>query len=277
MDDQSEEELLVAARAGEPGALDALIARCQPRVYRFGMRMCRDEEDARDVLQETLIALARSVRDIRGTSRLSTWLYSVARSFCIKQRRKGRLLQDSSASQSPADHADDHHADDTRGPEETLLAREMEAGLRRALQALSPEHREVIILRDGEGLTAPEVAEVLKTSVEAVKSRLHRARISLREQLAPVIGADLAARPPERCPDILTTYSRYLEDEISADFCRTMEDHLAGCRHCTSTCDSLKRALAVCGAPSHDAVPAAIQDAVRQALRDAEKTLKGSE
>src|SRR5690606_38585128 len=80
-------ELLEAARNGDKAALEALLDRHQAQVYRFGMRVCRPPGDARDVLQESLLAMARGVREFRGASSLSTWLYTVARSFCIKKRR----------------------------------------------------------------------------------------------------------------------------------------------------------------------------------------------
>ena len=88
---ETDEALLDACRAGDRAALDRLLERYEPRIYRFGLRMCRDREAARDVLQETLIAAARTVRDFRGTSSLSTWLYTIARSFCIKQRRRSKF------------------------------------------------------------------------------------------------------------------------------------------------------------------------------------------
>ena len=88
------QNLLEAARAGDPVALEALLERFQPRVYRFGMKMCRDQEDAEDVLQETLLAMARTIRDFRGASSVTTWLYTIARSFCIKKRRKSKFAPD---------------------------------------------------------------------------------------------------------------------------------------------------------------------------------------
>ena len=181
-----DERLLAAARAGDKQALEALLERHQEQVYRFGMKMCRDPEDARDVLQDTLLAMARSVRDFRGASSLSTWLYTVARSFCIKKRRRSkfapeeeRSLESDVASEAkrlaaPGDHPDD-----------ALAGREVERALEQAIGALEPTYREVLLLRDVEGLSASEVAEVLGVSVQAVKSRLHRARQKLRDALAP--------------------------------------------------------------------------------------------
>ena len=88
---ESDTELVAAAKRGDREALGRLLERHQAKVYRFGMRMCRGEEDAKDVLQETLIAAARTLPDFREASSLSTWLYTIARSFCIKQRRKSKF------------------------------------------------------------------------------------------------------------------------------------------------------------------------------------------
>src|SRR5262245_25298815 len=86
--ERSDEELLEAARGGDDGAIEALLARYEQQVFRIGMRMCGNEEDARDVLQETLLAAFRGLRHFRGEARLSTWLFQVARSFCTKARRR---------------------------------------------------------------------------------------------------------------------------------------------------------------------------------------------
>ncbi len=80
--------LLEAIRRGDRDALERLLARVEGRVYRFGLQVCRDREDARDVLQETLVAVARGVGSFRGESSLATWLYTIARRFCVKHRRR---------------------------------------------------------------------------------------------------------------------------------------------------------------------------------------------
>ena len=85
---ESDSELLLAARAGDPQALERLLTRQEARIYRFGLKMCRDPEDAKDVLQDTLLTMARNFRDFRGASSISTWLYTIARSFCVKKRRR---------------------------------------------------------------------------------------------------------------------------------------------------------------------------------------------
>jgi RNA polymerase sigma-70 factor (ECF subfamily) len=266
----SDEQLLASARSGDRQALETLLERHEAQVYRFGMRMCRDPEDAKDVLQDTLLAMARTVRDFRGASSISTWLYSIARSFCIKKHRRSKFAPEEERSLEtgvPADAKD--LADPAEGAEEALAGKQVERALQQAIGELEPMYREVLVLRDAEGLTAPEVAEVLGITTQAVKSRLHRARLSVRERVAPQLGIDTDLPPaPGTCPDVLAMYSQHLEDEISADLCAQMERHLEGCGRCRGACDTLRRTLALCrttGASSP--VPPAVQASVKAALR----------
>lgn len=269
MDGDSDDELLAAARAGDRDALERLLEHHQRQIYRFGMKMCRDPEDAKDVLQDTLLAMARGVRDFRGASSISTWLYTIARSHCIKKRRKGKFAPEGEQSlESELGVEAAPLADPAPMPDDSLAGKEVERALDRAIHTLDPMYREVLILRDIEGLTAPEVAEVLGITAQAVKSRLHRARLSVRERVAPLLGIPTdAPRAPGTCPDVPSLFSRYLEGEISQDVCVAMERHLEGCARCRGTCDSLKQTLALCRAtgPAVE-VPASVQASVKIAL-----------
>jgi RNA polymerase sigma-70 factor (ECF subfamily) len=271
MGEQTDSTLLEAARAGDARALEALLERHQAQVYRFGLKMCRNPEDAKDVLQDTLLAMARSVRDFRGASSISTWLYTIARNFCIKKRRRSKFApeQERSLDTDAATEAQ-RLADPAKSPDDILAEKEIAHALEDAIAALDPIYREVLILRDVEGLTAPEVAEVLGVSVDAVKSRLHRARLSVRARVAPVLGIPAEARgtKPGTCPDVLLLYSRYLEDEIDAHVCAEMERHLEACGRCRGACDSLKRTLALCRTTPSAQIPPSVQRSVRVAVRD---------
>lgn len=265
----SDEQLLASARAGDRAALEALLARHQAQVYRFGVKMCRDPEDAKDVLQDTLLAMARGVRDFRGASSISTWLYTIARSYCIKKRRRSKFAPEAERSlETDVTAETERLADPGAVADEALAGKQVERALEEAIGALDPTYREVLLLRDVEGLTAPEVAEVLGVSVQAVKSRLHRARLAVRDRVAPLLGTTPAPAAPGICPDVSTLFSQHLEDEISADRCAEMERHLETCGRCRGACDSLKRTLALCRttAPSVE-VPAAVQASVKTALR----------
>ncbi len=168
--------LIAAAQSGDRKALELLLENEQQRIYAFGLKMCRNQEDAKDVLQETMLAVTRSIGDFRGEASLPTWLFQIARSFCIKKRRLRKGAPKST--ESIDDPACGDLADATPNPEQTTRGKELEALLNEALGQLSPAAREVLVLRDVEGLTASEVAEALSVSVDAVKSKLHRHRAS---------------------------------------------------------------------------------------------------
>jgi RNA polymerase sigma-70 factor (ECF subfamily) len=267
MSDRADPELLQAARAGDAASLEQLLLRHQPRVYRFGRKLCRDPEDANDVLQETLLAMARTIHDFRGASSLSTWLYTIARSFCIKRRRKSKFapaVEESLEGMAEAERERLRHP--ARAPDEDLAGREVRDALEAAIASLEPGYREALVLRDVEGLTAAEAAEVLGLSVQAVKSRLHRARVAVRNRLAPLLGGPTEA-PAPTCPDVVRLFSQHLEDDITAERCARMEKHLEACARCQATCDSLKQTLALCHATPLPEVPEDVRESVRRALR----------
>lgn len=257
-----------AVRNGDDAALEALLAKYTPAVYRFGMKMCRDPEDAKDVLQETLLAAAKNLRDFRGASSLATWFYKVARSFCIKKRRKSKSAP--TGTESLDEDARELPSGDA-SPDEAVAGRELAVVLDRALGKLDPTYREVLLLRDVEGLTAPEVSDVLGVSTDAVKSRLHRARTELRTLLEPYVSrgeSPVGASPTADCPEIVATFSRYLEGEIGRAECDEMERHVAGCERCRAACASLRQTLALCRTVATAEVPVEIQDLVKKAVRD---------
>lgn len=260
-----EAEWIARARDGDRGALDALIALHQARIFGFGMKMCRNPEDAKDVLQETLLAMARGIHRFRGASSLSTWLYTIARSHCIKRRRRGKFAPRHVTTLGEGDTVLDEGA----LPDEQLENRRIDGAITAAIGALDPMYREVLILRDVEGLSAPEVAEVLGIQVAAVKSRLHRARLAVRDHVAPLLGSDEpASSGGGRCPDVLRLFSEHLEGDVNAEKCAAMERHIEGCPKCRGACDSLRRTLSLCRtADRRVEVPDAVKESVRAAVR----------
>lgn len=265
---QTDDALLASARAGERSAIESLLERYQQRVFGFGMRMCGNAEDASDVLQDTLLAAARTVSDFRGDSTLSTWLYTIARSFCIKKRRRSKY--------APVEEISFDRAvgqpSSMPGPDELAARDETRRALAVALEALDPASREVLILRDIEGLTAPEVAKVTGSSVDAIKSRLHRARGAVRERLAAALGEAQPARSAT-CPDVLTAFSKQLEGDLEPRLSAELQGHVEGCAACSATCDSLKRTLALCAGAPAGRLPDAVSKAVRAAVKDALRSL----
>ena len=258
----TDQELVAHARSGDTKAMDQLLARHEVRIYRYGLRMCGNEDDARDVLQETLVAAFRNLASFRGDSQLTTWLYQIARSFCIKHRRRheGEPVHHESVEavevkQVPAEEP----SSDNR-----THARQVTKLIQAAISTLQPDHREALVLRDVEGLSAEEAAEVAGIEVPALKSRLHRARTALKQQLAAVLDEKEEALG---CPELAQELSEYVGSEIDQAACARIEEHLARCTRCASACESLKRTVSMCRSIPGGEVPGPVKAAVRQALR----------
>jgi RNA polymerase sigma-70 factor (ECF subfamily) len=170
------DQLLDAAQRGDRAALDALLRTHRARVFRHGLRVCRTSEDAEDAVQETLWSAARSIQSFRRASAVSTWLFAIVRNACLKLNGREPFYAD-------LDQVAPQLADLAAAADDQVASRQISRILAGALTRLDAPHREVLLRRDVEGLTAPEAARALGISVAALKSRLHRAREALREQV----------------------------------------------------------------------------------------------
>lgn len=184
--------MIEASRSGDRAAVDELVRAYQGRVYNFAMRMCRNAEDAKDILQETFLGMLRSIKDFRGDSKFTTWLYRIASNACLKKRRRGvfepepgqELSLDELMPRPGSDGRKPEIADWSQDAERALLRGELSERMEAAIDRLPREYKVVLVLRDVEGFSAEETAEMLKLSIPAVKSRLHRARVFVRRELA---------------------------------------------------------------------------------------------
>jgi RNA polymerase sigma-70 factor (ECF subfamily) len=253
-------ELVDRARQGDREALAAVLTAIAPSVHRFGLRMCKNVHDAEDVLQDTLLNVAKHLDDFGGRSSLSSWVFAITRSACTRKRRglKNRPpVDDQRLTETP---------DVAPSPEARASDQELAVALTAALDGLSDEYREVILLRDIEGLSAPETAASLSISVDAVKSRLHRARERLRTALRPVFEP-VRLQQRAGCPDVTALWSQKLEGDLDPMDCSLMERHLAGCPVCGAEADALKRALLACQRVRTEPVPPDVQARVKAAVR----------
>jgi RNA polymerase sigma-70 factor (ECF subfamily) len=253
-----DDTLIERARAGDAAAMEALITEVAPSAERFARRLCPGA-DVDDVLQETLLSLVTHLDRFEGRSALKSWVFAITRSACSHQRRglKNRPHEGDDAVAEVPDAAPD--------PEQRAAGDELSRSLTRALDSLSPEHREVILLRDMEGLTAPEAAASLGLSVDALKSRLHRARAALRDALRPALEAS-APPPTPRCPDVMALWSKRLEGDLSPDDCAEMERHMEGCPSCGAACDALKSTLWACQSVRAPKVTPEMRAQIRRAM-----------
>jgi RNA polymerase sigma-70 factor, ECF subfamily len=187
----AEVQFLERLRAGEAAAFNHLVEERHADIYALLYRLTEDPEEARDLTQETFLQAFRHLAGFRGEADLRTWLYRIAvnqarnRWRWWKRRRRDRTV----SLDAPASEAGDTPLSaglpsrDAGDPEEQALARERERALLSALRTLSRAYREVIVLRDIEGLSYEEVALALEINVGTVKSRLSRGRSELRRRL----------------------------------------------------------------------------------------------
>jgi len=182
---QSDEDLVKRAKAREAAAFDQLVLRYQDKIYRLARRMTATDEDAEDVLQEAFVKAYRSLPEFEGKSKFSTWLYRITVNLALMKLRKKKL--NSVSLDSPVTTEEGSMQRDFQDGEPDPLARleakESRVILDRAISALPAGYRAVFVLRHVEGLSTQETARILRVSVAAVKSRLHRTRILLRQEL----------------------------------------------------------------------------------------------
>jgi RNA polymerase sigma-70 factor (ECF subfamily) len=178
-------ELVRLAQGGETRAFDELVRRYQDKVYRLSYKILRHEDDAAEALQDALLSAYRGLKNFKAESTFSTWLYRVATNAALmkyRKRRDGHVSLE--RSQSDNEDAEPLALPDwSAQPLDELLDTETREVMQEGIDRLPEELRVVFVLRDVEGLSNGEVSEVLDLSIPAVKSRLHRARLQLRNRL----------------------------------------------------------------------------------------------
>jgi RNA polymerase sigma-70 factor, ECF subfamily len=200
MDAISENTLVDRLRVGDTGALEALMERHASRVFRVARGITRTDADAEEVVQDVFLTIARKIDRFEGRAALSTYIYrATINAALIKRRGKRAQLEVSLEEHLPAFKEDGHRdgersyllADWSQNPEAELLEGEARAVLSRAIDGLPESYRTVLVLRDVEELSNEESAEILGESIASIKSRVHRARMALREQLTRYWAAHL--------------------------------------------------------------------------------------
>jgi RNA polymerase sigma-70 factor (ECF subfamily) len=187
----SETILLRDAQRGSERAFIEIVRRYEQTVYSFAFKVCRDKEKAAETLQDTFVNLYRKLDQFDHKSKFTTWLYSIVANNCLMKRRRTKLDEAAiSFEELDAKYKEHAHGRSKQivptwksTPLDRVMNHELRGLLDEAIQKLPLDYRAVFILRDVEGQSAEETAKILKLSVPAVKSRLHRARVFLREQL----------------------------------------------------------------------------------------------
>jgi len=187
--EQDESALVTAAKAGAYDAFERLVNRYEHKIYRLGLNITGNPEDAEDVLQETFLKAFENLPRFREDSRFYTWIVRIGVNQALmklRKRRSDRLVSldepvEDNGDSIPRDFADWHP-----NPEQLLGRTETREILEKAIQNLPPSFRTVFLLRDVEDLSTEETAEMLGLTISAVKARLFRARLRLREDLSKI-------------------------------------------------------------------------------------------
>jgi len=177
--------LIAHALGGDTAAFGELVHRHQDRLYNTVYRLLDNAEDAQDVVQEAFLNAYQSLRLFKGDAQFFTWLYRIAVNSAISLRRKRRVVLTTDT--PPAGRVILEPMDDSEftNPSHALERAEDERRLQNALNRLTPEYRTVLVLKEIEGLKYEEIAAALQVPIGTVRSRLHRARLELRQQLGP--------------------------------------------------------------------------------------------
>jgi RNA polymerase sigma-70 factor (ECF subfamily) len=185
--------LIRGFQAGDKGAFDQLVLKHKDKLFTLCYRFFGDYHEANDVAQETFIRVYRSLRQFKFESAFATWLYRIAVNTCRNRlkssayRQKKATVSLDNPGISEGDDPSLEIADDSRSPVAELEKKERWMLIQRAISALPDEQRAVVALRDIQGLSYDEIAEITGSNLGTVKSRLARARLDLRERLRGVI------------------------------------------------------------------------------------------
>lgn len=182
-----EKNLILRAKNGDHDAFAVLVEESQGKIYNLTLRMTGNPDDAAELTQEAYLNAWRGLKNFQGDSSFSTWVYRLASNACIDFLRREKRRKDIATAVSIDDDGDEGRQldlpDQTYDPHRQSEQRELKETLAAGLLTLSEEHRKVLVLREVEGLSYSEIAEILQLGEGTVKSRISRARLALRKYL----------------------------------------------------------------------------------------------
>jgi RNA polymerase sigma-70 factor, ECF subfamily len=269
------EQAVQLLQQGEDKALEQALALLQSTVFSFSMRVCGQREDAEDTMQEVLLKSVPHLPKFDSPRALVVWLYKVAKNRCLMSRRRSKFAPqpDLSLAELMPDRKELEQlgTNDRINPEAFAIRSEEAGHLRAAIQQLPPQYRIVLVLRDMEGLTDEEVAEITGLRAGTIRVRLHRARLFVRKELMKsaksfprkLAGSVSALAPanesnrPARCKAMFAELSNYLDEKLDDSLCEELERHLSGCEPCQAFLSTLKATVEQCrrspaDVPDHD-------------------------
>ena len=187
--DMTDHQLIAQFKEGSMEAMEAIVDRYENRIFNFGLKMCGQFQDAEDITQDTFLNAFKYLNSFREEAKLKNWLFKIATTACIRKRRKKKCEPDRELSLDSFMNKDGIHEtydipDGSDDPSENVLQAEMNTVINDSIKTLPHKYKLVFNLRDIEGFSTRETADILNISIESVKTRLHRARLALREKIS---------------------------------------------------------------------------------------------
>jgi RNA polymerase sigma-70 factor (ECF subfamily) len=264
------EQAVTLLQRGDDVGLEQALGLLQNTVFSFSMRVCGQRQDAEDTMQEVLVKSMPHLPKFESPKALAVWLYKVAKNRCLMSRRRSKFApkEELSLEELMPDRKELEQltAGENINPEAFAIRSEQAGRLRAAIQKLPPQYRIVLVMRDMEGLTDEEVAEITGLRAGTVRVRLHRARLFVRKELMKTWKADgvthgsrqskRTSLPPfgkERgrmghpqsggCKAMFAELSEYLDERLDDSMCEEMEKHMNGCEPCQAFVASLEATI----------------------------------
>jgi RNA polymerase sigma-70 factor, ECF subfamily len=264
------EKAVELLRDGNDTTVEQALGLLQNTVFSFSMRVCGHREDAEDTMQEVLLRSIPQLPKFDSPKALVVWLYKVAKTRCLMNRRKSKFAPDHPLSleelMPDRKELEQLAADGRVNPESFAIRSEQASRLREAVQKLPPRYRIVLVLRDMEGLTDDEVAEIIGVRAGTVRVRLHRARLFVRRELMRtwMARSGKRVRPrqhpqqesrPVRCKAMFAELSDYLDEQLDDSLCEELERHMTGCQPCQAFVATLEATIEQCRNAAGDGTP----------------------
>lgn len=270
-------ELITAAkllRRNTPEDVEQAIALLQNTVYSFSMKMCGHREDAEDTTQDVLFKSLRHLSRFPDPAALAAWLYTVTKNRCHRMRRthghppaKSLSLDELMPGELELEQL---LPDGKESPERSALHAEERHLLHEAVLRIPSSLRLVLVLHDMEELDTEQVAQILGIQPGTVRVRLHRARLSVRQEMSRELSGHLAAPPPPakvraslrkrkvgpECRELFANLSEYLDGRVDAASCEEMKEHIHGCPNCVAFLKELRTAIDRCKSVQMECDPA---------------------
>ena len=256
------DQAIVLLKRGGEDAFERAVALLQGAVFAFGMRVCGQQQDAEDTMQDVLVKSLPYLAKFDNSRALATWLYKVAKNRCLMNRRKSKFApkEELSLEELMPNQEEFERLDGLTSmtPEGSAINGEQRQRLREAIRNLPPHYRIILVLRDMEGFTDEEVEEITGLRPGTIRVRLHRARLFVRRELAKVNEGvkhgstgrlQRNAGAPSgtgRCRKIFAGLSDYLDGELDDFSCEEIEAHMNGCEPCKKFLRSLESTIQRC-------------------------------